>query len=530
MFKSFKKIVSVVAALGLLATSYVTVLAAPTVEISYDMNSQQIGSYVNGSSRGFITPSASNASFVNEVYGKSASDYSLLLPAGSSSWVRHVTSTGASFEIGSTVYLSVDFAMKASAAKLPQLQLQGVIGEKAKNIAVAAFSDYGISVNPEEWHNISIALTINNTQNAGDIVAYLDGTQVGTATPAAVGASRYFFASFTNLSGSGTDMYIDNFEVYVYPPNEAPVVKNSKIEMVDITPHSFTANNGAILSYYNNEGSNVLQLAGQSGKASYVQIQDMNALPNLAQSKRLEFSFDAALSAINDHAHDFWVTLFATPTNSTSNAFRDSGGTQQDYGLNVSNGAVEFYGESTGKTVTAEKWYNFKIVYDLLESTKVYASLYIDNEKVISKQLKTPYAMQMVRQIRFRTNSGNTIYIDNVDIDISNFTVPAVTATATNQTQDGVNYMTWDATPSLDADYSVSDCGFAFINDEEITSGDPIVWQESTKREDGTFGAAIAQDPDATGSSIYAIPYIAGQGFAKLGTAVRSIFNTIGNE
>ena len=102
---------------------------------------------------------------------------------------------------------------------------------------------------------------------------------------------------------------------------------------------------------------------------------------------------------------------------------------------------------------------------------------------------------------------------------------PSVSAEADNQTYDGTNYMTFDATPANVEASEITGCGFAFVNANEIVEGEPIVWQESTKRENGTFGAAIAKDPEATSSAIYAIPYIIGQGFAKLGAAVKSVFS-----
>ena len=102
---------------------------------------------------------------------------------------------------------------------------------------------------------------------------------------------------------------------------------------------------------------------------------------------------------------------------------------------------------------------------------------------------------------------------------------PAVSATEGNKTQDGNKYMTFDATPANVEAADVTDCGFAFVNTNEIVDGNPIVWKQCTKRENGTFGTAIMQDPDASSTTIHAIPFIVGDSFAVLGAAVEAAFN-----
>ncbi|MBQ7574267.1 MAG: hypothetical protein IJT23_08405 [Clostridia bacterium] len=539
MLKNFKKFVATVAALGLLATSYVTVLAAPTTVIDLDMSA-------SGSEKLFkwngTKMASSTKSFTALLYGKAADDKAFTVPADSAHnpYFQRDNLTE-SLSVGDTVVLSADFAFSEDGSTLPQVNMAAVRASNSSSYTAFYVSNYsGIdtSVTAKVWHNICVVVPISTlaANQPNNFTVYIDGQQIQSGTYNVNGQNivKIGYVQIYNKSAvEGNTMYLDNIRIDKYPQGETPTVTFNPVGSGAINfamPYRFVRDNGASIYYptgiYTKDSDDtVFQITGQSGKGSLVQIQDMTNFSNIGEGSRVEFSFDAALSEIIG-ANDLYITLMATPASGATNTFKDTNSVAQNYGLNFSNGMLEFYGKSTGQTVNAGQWYECKMVYDILGAKKVKATLYIDDEPIATEILTTEYTIAKVLYVRFSTYTGNTGYFDNVDIDISNFTIPSVSATADNQEQGGVKYMTWDAEPSVDTGYDVTDCGFAFINDEEITSGNPIVWQESTIRENGSFGAAIAQDSEATSSSIYAIPYIVGTGFAKLGTAVPSEFVT----
>lgn len=549
MFKSFKKIVSVVAALGLLATSYVTVLAAPKMVFDWNIDNYEkltnnlpnnLCKYVQGNVT--TTPTYSKGKFYKpntdacvEVQAMSNSYFDFAQTGGNS-----IEYTAAGYGKGSTVLCSVDFAFETE-GKVPGLIVQGTRdGTNAVNLYVNSLTLSEVpTIEKEEWHNLKMAIKINSADKTvpSDVTIWIDGTQVADGQVMPNNAVRHMFTRIrlTNPSTDGKNtMYLDNAKVNIYTPNEFETIRDQIVKL-DVPYFTITANDATLLYpqgiYTKDPEDTVVQLTGAVGKGSLVQLQDISNLPAIGVGNRVEFSFDVALQSItvnaegtaaNDKKRDLYVLLMTT---NGQNTFRDSNNTIQNYGFGFVDGKVEFYGQTTDKTINAGTWYNCKVTYDIISSTRAKATIYIDNVKVAEDTLIAPYIINKINYMRYTNNAASTIYLDNIDIDVSDFTVPAVTATAGNQTQDGVNYMTWDAEPENVEAEEITDCGFAFVNTTTLEeAGDTIVWQESTKREDGTFGAAIAQDPNATGSSIYAIPYIAGQGFAKLGTAVRSIF------
>lgn len=541
MFKSFKKIVSVVAALGLLATSYVTVLATPTTLIEWDMSQDTKPELF----RNVVNGKVSDPIYVGGKFGKNGADTCVKVdqpldtPKDGYYVDYHPAALGSPAE-GKALYCSADFAFE-NEGDLPLILVSG----NSLNLYVSWLNqsevplDTGViqSIQPKRWYNIGVAVELNGTATgtSNDIAVYLDGKQIGSGKVSTTKVITNMFKSFrlVNKSTKGNTMYIDNMQVKEYPKGEV------KSNVIKFAPYNRVTTNGVTIAYesgvYGRESSDIAMKLGATRNDSLVQWQNIDMASSLVAGNRVEFSFDLALSGIyinesgvEETVRDCFVTMY--PTN-PSNAFISNDNIRQTRGLEFIDGNLIFYGKDTGLTLAPEEWHSYKLVYDIMGSTNAKISLYIDNTQIASDIFKTAYAINSVYFVRFTHGTENPVYLDNIDLQISDFELPTVTATATNQTQDGVNYMTWDAEPENVEAEEITDCGFAFVNTTTLEeAGDTIVWQESTKREDGTFGAAIAQDPNATGSSIYAIPYIAGQGFAKLGTAVRSIFNTIGNE
>lgn len=555
MFKSFKKIVSVVAALGLLATSYVTVLAAPTTVFNWNVNDMTLPPnncrlVENGSA---VSP----INYSTGIFGKSSTDASVSVGAYSNDSYFDFAQSGSNsiwyseegYGAGSTVVCSVNFAFE-NEGQVPNLQIAGTktSGTGTANLYANGVSGLYIALNnlpqidAKKWHNLSIAIKINSADNtvASDVTMWIDGTEVGSGTvmPSAALGHMFYLLRVKNPSKDGLNtMYLDDAKVDIYPPSETIDITN-KVGTVSIPlPYTTTLANNMSISYPTNvynKGANDISLQLTPAKtSSLVQLQDIAMAYSVSEEESVVISFKTAFDSFTT-GHDLFMTLLPTENGA---GFRDSNSVAQNYGVDFSNGNVTFYGIDTGYTLQTGRWYDVKVVYDVVTQSSVKISLYINNQKLASGVF-TPTrsgVFTSVYAVRFTSGAiGNSVYLDDIDLQISEYvpevSEPSVSATATNQTQGDVNYMTWDAEPENVEAEEITDCGFAFINDEEITNGNPIVWQESTKRDNGTFGAAIAQDPNATGSSIYAIPYIAGQGFAKLGTAVRSIFNTIGNE
>ncbi len=104
--------------------------------------------------------------------------------------------------------------------------------------------------------------------------------------------------------------------------------------------------------------------------------------------------------------------------------------------------------------------------------------------------------------------------------------LPSVSATPGNQTSGGNKYMTFDATTANVDASDIAECGFAFANVNDLANANNlIIWKPCYINEDGTFGAAIKQAEDASGSAIYAIPYIGINSMTGyFGTAVKSAF------
>jgi hypothetical protein len=163
------------------------------------------------------------------------------------------------------------------------------------------------------------------------------------------------------------------------------------------------------------------------------------------------------------------------------------------------------------------------------------AYIYLDDTELMQLNLKsgswgyetTEVTVPTAGELKVVAKDGKTDYIDYVLVEKTADLAPApsVSATPGNKAQGGTNYMTFDATPADVAAEDITDCGFAFINTATLTeAGNTIVWQKSTKRENGSFGTAIAQMAGAEDSTIYAIPFIVGNSFAKLGEAVKSVF------
>lgn len=152
-------------------------------------------------------------------------------------------------------------------------------------------------------------------------------------------------------------------------------------------------------------------------------------------------------------------------------------------------------------------------------------NFYFDkNNKAAWGVTTTEVTVTTAGELKIVAKDGKTDYIDYVLVK-KTAGLPSVSATPGNKAQGGTNYMTFDATPADVAAEDITDCGFAFINTATLTeAGSTIVWQKSTKRENGSFGTAIAQMADAEDSTIYAIPFIVGNSFAKLGEAVKSVF------
>ncbi|MBQ7574253.1 MAG: hypothetical protein IJT23_08335 [Clostridia bacterium] len=352
---------------------------------------------------------------------------------------KSILYTADGYGAGSVVLCSVDFAFE-NEGKVPILQITGTrnTGSNITNLyADAANLNVALSNVPEldakKWHNLQVAIKINSADRtvASDVKIWIDNTQVGSGTVMPNNTIGHMFTMLrlTNPSKDGKNtMYLDNAKADIYRPGTSPQFDEQGDDNNDDgvikfdSPYELVTSNKATFAYqsgiYGKEADDtVLQVTGTSGSGSLLQIQDITNLVSVGVGKKVEFSFDVALSDIIG-ANDFFITLMLSPSNGATNSFRDSDNTVQNYGLNFTDGNVEFYGKTSNHTMDSKKWHNCKIVYDITAARNVKATLYIDGEKVRAEVLSTPYDINKVRYARFTTITGNTAYLDNIDIVI----------------------------------------------------------------------------------------------------------------
>lgn len=442
------------------------------------------------------------------LYGKNDDAYLSMSVKGE--YIDHRVSDGVvPFSAGSTILFSADFAM-SNTDNLPTVQFAAYRSNKADRTVNVYYSpsdaNYTKKITPGAWHNISIALKMDNfgINEYNKVSVWVDGVLSHETTYQLVQPTNgnYGLVRVSNPA-DGNTLYLDNYSVSIYPAGETPeigktissdvyeideVTKTITIDDEELTAGEFknavknavvVYNNGGIASdsaslsdcsvyamvkdsngymYYSRyklimpestsrgflwdvsdrkypyNGANTSSVAPGFTTAVYgkstedvsleqkgtglFQIQDITSSEGITEGDRIVFSFDAAFSDLSG-ANAYFFNLVPTEN---KNVFYN-GGAKQNYGVALSDGVINFYGNATNEKLEAEKWYSFKLVYDVLPgAASARVSLYIDGRKITSDVMSVTTPISSVYYLRFSNGSGNAAYYDNIGLDISEYT------------------------------------------------------------------------------------------------------------